>query len=203
MPGRFIGVFEKSGLIAKLDQHMWELACKQLAAWQARGRDDFYISVNISPKDFYFCDVFETLEGLVEKYHVPKRNLKLEITETAVLANLRSQKDYVERLRKAGFIVEMDDFGSGYSSLNMLKDIRVDVLKIDMAFLGQTEDHARARVILETIVGLSKQLGLPVIVEGVETATQLEFLRKIGCDMFQGYYFAKPMEVSSFEEKYV
>lgn len=203
MPGRFIGVFEKSGLIAKLDQHMWELACKQLAVWQARGRDDFYISVNISPKDFYFCDVFETLEGLVEKYHVPKRNLKLEITETAVLANLRSQKDYVERLRKAGFIVEMDDFGSGYSSLNMLKDIRVDVLKIDMAFLGQTEDHARARVILEMIVGLSKQLGLPVIVEGVETATQLEFLRKIGCDMFQGYYFAKPMEVSSFEEKYV
>ncbi|MGN0166945.1 MAG: EAL domain-containing protein [Acetatifactor sp.] len=202
-PGEFIGIFERNGLIAKLDRHVWELACRQLACWRDRGREELYISINISPKDFYFMDVYETLISLVRQYEIRPEKLKLEITETAVMANLESQLNLIAKLREAGFIVEMDDFGSGYSSLNMLKDIQVDVLKIDMAFLGKTNDKARAEKILKMIVELSRQLEIPVITEGVETAEQVDFLKEIGCDMFQGYFFAKPMEVSDFEEKYM
>ena len=112
------------------------------------------------------------------------------------------QLDLISRLRKTGFTVEMDDFGSGYSSLNMLKDIHVDVLKIDMAFLKKAEDEDRSRKILQMIISLSRQLGMPVITEGVENAEQVRFLSEMGCDMFQGYYFAKPMSVADFEELY-
>ena len=112
------------------------------------------------------------------------------------------QLDLISKLRGAGFVVEMDDFGSGYSSLNMLKDIHVDILKLDMVFLKKAEDEERSRKILQMIINLSNQLGMPVITEGVETAEQLKFLSEMGCDMFQGYYFAKPMAIDKFEEKY-
>lgn len=202
-PGEFIDVFERNGLISKLDRYVWELACRQLAKWKELGRDDLYISVNISPKDFYFMDVYQTFVDLTRKYGISTGNLKLEITETAVMSDMAKQMRLIERLQEAGFVVEMDDFGSGYSSLNMLKNIRVDVLKIDMAFLGKTEDEARAQVILRIIVDMSRQLKIPVITEGVETEAQVSFLTNIGCDMFQGYFFARPMEVRSFEEKYM
>ncbi len=202
-PGEFIGIFEKNGSIVRLDCHVWELACRQLRRWKDQGREDLYISVNISPMDLYFIDLFKTFAGLVEKYGISPGNLKLEITETAMMSDLEKQLQMISKLREAGFVVEMDDFGSGYSSLNMLKDIQVDVLKIDMAFLGETEDKLRAQKILRTIVELSRQLEVPVISEGVETQEQVEFLREIGCNMFQGYYFARPMEVGIFEEKYM
>lgn len=202
-PGEFIGVFEKNGSIVQLDRHVWELTCAQLKKWKEQGRDDLYISVNISPKDFYFTDLYKTFTELVEKYDIQAANLKLEITETAVMSDLEKQLKLISRLRSAGFVVEMDDFGSGYSSLNMLRNIQVDVLKIDMAFLGKTENEDRAKKILRMIVELSRQLQVPVITEGVETLEQVEFLRQIGCDMFQGYYFARPMEISAFEEKYM
>jgi EAL domain-containing protein (putative c-di-GMP-specific phosphodiesterase class I) len=203
MPGLFISAFEKNGLIAKLDRHVWEMACMKLREWKDHGRNDMYISVNISPKDIYFIDVYQTIVSLVEKYGIDKKNLKLEITETAVAKNPEEQLALIEKLRSYGFIVEMDDFGSGYSSLNMLKDIIVDILKIDMKFLGTTKEEQRSREILKKIVELSGALDMPVIVEGVETGEQVEFLKNIGCDMFQGYYFAKPMEVEQFEEKYM
>ena len=175
----------------------------QLRKWKEQGREDIYISVNISPKDFYFMDVYKAFTELVAKHGISPANLKLEITETAMMSELERQRKLIARLRAAGFVVEMDDFGSGYSSLNMLKDIQVDTLKIDMAFLGKTDNEDRASKILKMVVELSKQLEIPVITEGVETHDQVEFLRKIGCDMFQGYYFAKPMDVSAFEEKYL
>lgn len=202
-PGEFIPVFERNGMITKLDYYMWECACRQLKKWKEQGREDLYISVNISPKDFYFMDVYQAFSELVEKYGVSAKNLKLEITETAVMSELEKQQNLIAQLRGKGFAVEMDDFGSGYSSLNMLKDIQVDTLKIDMAFLGKTDNEERAFKILKMIVELSKQLEIPVITEGVETAEQVDFLRDIGCDMFQGYYFAKPMQVSDFEKKYM
>ena len=202
-PADFIDVFEKNGSIVKLDRYVWELACRQLAKWAEKGREDLYISINISPKDFYFIDVCGVLQDLVKKYQVNPRCLKLEITETTVMANLETQLNLIERLRKSGFIVEMDDFGSGYSSLNMLKDIRVDVIKIDMAFLGKTDNVNRAEKILKIIVELSRQLEIPVITEGVETEEQVKFLQSIGCELFQGFYFAKPMEVADFEQKYM
>ena len=203
MPGEFIPVFEKNGMIVKLDQYMWEAACKQLRKWKDEGKKDMYISVNISPKDFYFMDVKQVLTDLVKKYNIEPQKLKLEITETAIMTNIDNPVEILDGLRKEGFIIEMDDFGSGYSSLNMLKDIYVDILKIDMAFLRKSNDEERGRKILKTMIQLAKDLEMPTITEGVETLEQVEFLKAMGCKMFQGYYFAKPMDVATFEEKYM
>ncbi|MBQ8527748.1 MAG: EAL domain-containing protein [Lachnospiraceae bacterium] len=203
MPGNFIPVFEKNGLISEVDKHIWELACKQLCKWRSEGKEDLYISVNISPRDFYFLNIYQVFTDLVVKYDIPPHNLKLEITETAIAMDVERQLELIERLRNYGFIVEMDDFGSGYSSLNMLKDIQVDILKIDMAFLRKSKDEERSKKILHMIINLSKQLGMPVISEGVETKEQVQYLSDFGCDMFQGYYFAKPMDVAAFEKQYL
>ncbi|MDD6038348.1 MAG: EAL domain-containing protein [bacterium] len=203
MPGAFIGLFEQNGMIVQLDRYIWEHACRQLREWKAEGYPERYISVNISPKDFFFADVYKEITQLVEKYEISPANLKLEITETAMMTELPKQLELIEKLRKAGFIVEMDDFGSGYSSLNMLKDIRVDVLKIDMAFLRKSDDEIRSRSILKTIINLAKQLNMQVITEGVETQEHADFLRTAGCDIFQGYYYAKPMPVEAFEQQFL
>lgn len=203
LPGEFIPVFEKNGLISRLDKYVWELACKQLKKWKEEGHEDTYISVNISPEDFYFMNIYKEFTGLVKKYDINPRNLKLEITESAIMVNLPRQLELIKMLREASFIVEMDDFGSGYSSLNMLKEIQVDVLKLDMAFLKRSENEERSKIILQTIIEMSKQLEMPVIMEGVETQEQVDFLTSIGCDMFQGFFFARPMEIEKFEETYL
>lgn len=139
----------------------------------------------------------------MEKYDINPQNLRLEITETAIMSEFKKQLVLIQRLREYGFCVEMDDFGSGYSSLNMLKNMTVDTLKIDMEFLRRTENPERTRTILKMIVSLSKQLGMEVVTEGVETREQVDFLTEIGTDIFQGYYFAKPMPVDEFEERYL
>ena len=200
-PARFIPVFEANGMIARLDSYMWECACKILSDWERRGID-LFLSVNISPKDFYFIDVYETIRKLVERYGINPAKLRLEITETVMMSDIDNRLRILEDLQSYGFIVEMDDFGSGYSSLNMLKDIPVDVLKIDMMFLYKTKDQDKAQTILKTIINLTDQLGIPSITEGVETADQFEMLISLGCNLFQGYYFAKPMPVDEFEESY-
>lgn len=201
-PIEFIGILESTGLICKLDMYIWELACKKLREWKDKGLTDYHISVNISPKDFYFADIYKVFTELVEKYEIRPQNLRLEITETAIMSDFGKQLVLIQRLQEYGFMVEMDDFGSGYSSLNMLKDIPVNTLKVDMGFLRQTSHQERSRTILKTIIALSKQLGMAVVTEGVETREQVDFLTEIGCDIFQGYYFAKPMPVSEFERKY-
>lgn len=203
LPGTFIPSFEQNGLIVKLDLHVWELACKQLSEWKKRGLTDRYLSVNVSPKDFFFIDIYKEFSTLVRRYGVDPGNLKLEITETALMTDLPKHLALIKRLREAGFIVEMDDFGSGYLSLNMLKDIQVDMLKIDMEFLRQSESEERSRTILKTIVAMSKELGMPVITEGVETKEHVDFLTQIGCDVFQGFFFARPMKVEDYEKKYM
>lgn len=202
-PSAFIDILEKNGAIVRLDRYIWELACQKLREWTDEGREDMYLSVNISPKDFYFIDIYETFTSLVEQYGINPGRLHLEITETSVMTDVQQRIKIIERLQAYGFIVEMDDFGSGYSSLNMLKEIHVNVLKVDMVFLRKTTEMERSRKILRTIVVLAQELGMETIVEGVETKEQLEFLKSISCDIFQGYYFAKPMEVSQFEEIYM
>lgn len=201
-PGEFIPVFERNGLICDVDRHIWELACRQLRKWKMEGRSDLYISVNISPKDLYFLNIYQIFTELIAKYDISPKNIKLEITETAIAMDFKRQLELIMKLRNAGFVVEMDDFGSGYSSLNMLKDIKLDVIKIDMAFLRKANDEERSRKILQMIISLSKQLGMTVVTEGVEHEEQVRFLTEMGCDVFQGYYFGKPMEVSQFEEKF-
>ncbi|MCM1569634.1 MAG: EAL domain-containing protein [Roseburia sp.] len=201
-PGDFIPVFEKTGFIHRLDRYVWELACKKLKEWKEQGREDLHISVNISPKDFYYIDIYKTFTGLVEQYGIRPENLKLEITETALMSELKNQFSLLERLRTYGFHIEIDDFGSGYSSLNTLKDIDVDVLKLDMGFLSDTINRERSRTIMNMVIAMSKQLGLSVVSEGVETSEQVDYLTQAGCDIFQGYYFARPMPTADFEKMY-
>lgn len=201
-PARFIPIFEENGMIARLDVYMWECACKLLKEWERRGVD-LFVSVNISPKDFYFMDVYKTIRNLTERYQVNPQKLRLEITETVMMSDMEKRLAIIENLRNDGYLVEMDDFGSGYSSLNMLKDIPVDVLKIDMMFLYKTKNQDKAHTILKTIIDLSGELGIPSVTEGVETAEQLDMLVNMGCRLFQGYFFAKPMPVSEFEKTYL
>ncbi len=205
-PDKFIKIFENTGLISRLDKFIWETACSYLKKWSDMGLDNTYISVNISQKDFYLVDVYNIITSLVKKYDVSPERLHLEITETAMMDNPKAQLELIARLRKEGFIVEIDDFGSGYSSLNMLKNFDADVLKIDMGFLENTETHEiqeRSHAILRTIITLAKFLNMEVITEGVETKTQVDFLAEYGCDIYQGYYFSKPMPVDEFEKKYL
>ena len=201
-PGDFIQILEKAGLIYKLDKYIWESAVKKLREWKDRGKKDFYISVNISAKDFLYLDVFNTLKSLVEKYDVSPENLKLEITETILMTDVMNQMDVISRLREYGFKLEMDDFGSGYSSLNSLKDIDIDIIKIDMLFIRDTNNAERSRIILESVISMARSLKLDVICEGVETKEQVDMLIALGCNVFQGYYFSKPVTVMEFEQKY-
>lgn len=202
-PGDFIPLFEQTGYIHRLDQYIWELACRKLKAWKNNGREDLHISVNISVKDFYYIDLYETFTSLVEKYGVSPRNLKLEITESVLMTDTHNQLKLLDRLREYGFDIEIDDFGSGYSSLNTLKDANVDVIKLDMGFLRKTEHQERSRIIMNSIIAMSKELGLSVITEGVELEEHVSFLKDAGCDIFQGYYFDRPLPVAEFEEKYL
>ena len=203
LPGKFINVFEKNGIIYKLDMFVWEASCKVLSKWKRMGREDMHLSVNISAKDFAYIDIYEELTALVEKYGIAPGQLHLELTETAVIEDLKGFDAIVMQLRNYGFLVEIDDFGTGYSSLSMLQEIHADVLKIDREFLKQVEKSQRSRIILETIIRLARQFDMQVIAEGVENAAQLELLTAEGVVCFQGYYFSKPLELEKFEEKYI
>ncbi len=201
MPSTFIPIFEKNGFIVKLDTYIWEQVCQFI-----RKRLDankvtipLSISTNISRVNIYNPKLTGTLVDLAKKYNIPPDMLDLEITESAYTEDPELLKKVIEELKSHGFIVEMDDFGSGYSSLNMLKDIHVDVLKLDMYFLYGGDDSGRGKNILTSVVRMAKWLGLPVIAEGVETAEEADFLRGIGCSIAQGFYFYKPMTITDFE----
>lgn len=202
-PDKFIKILEQTGLISRLDRYMWELACKHLSRWNEQGYKKCYLSVNISQKDFYLLDVYEVITLLVQKYKVAPYQLHLEVTESAIMDNPEDHLKLLAKLRRYGFIVEIDDFGSGYSSLNMLKDLDADVLKIDMGFLQKTSNEDKSKTILKMIISLAKSLNMEVITEGVEDIEQVNFLAEYGCDIYQGYYFAKPMPVDEFENGFL
>lgn len=202
-PYAFIDILENAGLIYKLDLYIWEKAAQKLAEWKEKGYGSYHISVNISTKDFYIIDIYETFTGLINKYGIAASNLHLEITETTLMTDFEKNMNIIHKLQDVGFRVEIDDFGSGYSSLNMLKDISADVLKIDMGFLRKSENEVKGQDILESIIALAGKIGMDVITEGVETKKQLDMLTMMGCHEFQGYYFSKPVPVSEFEEKYL
>lgn len=201
MPGAFIECFEDAGLIYRLDNYIWEEAAKQLKIWKDSGYN-YYISVNISAKDFYYIDVYQTFKNLVSKYGIDTDKLHIEITETALSEDKQAAHKTIERLHDEGFIIEIDDFGSGYSSFNFLKDVCADVIKIDRVFLKKSSHEERGEQILRSIISLSHDIGMDVITEGVENVDQLSMLAKMNCDWFQGYYFSKPIAVGDFEEKY-
>ena len=200
-PTEFIPVFERNGLIATFDYYMWERACRCLRVWiDGRGVEGApRLSVNLSRADIYRSDLCTYLEGLVERYDVPAELLHLEITESAYMEAPEQLIGAVTKLRAAGFVVEMDDFGSGYSSLNTLKDVPVDVLKLDMGFLGASAS-SRGGLILASVVRMARWLDLPLIAEGVETKQQAAYLASVGCDYMQGYLFSKPVDRETFEK---
>ena len=202
-PISFIPLLERTGYIYKLDTYIWEQAARRLAYWSSLGYDNLSISVNISVKDFYYIDIYDTLVSIVEKYHITPDRLKLEITESVFMTEKERQIDIISSLKEYGFLIEIDDFGSGYSSLNMLKEVPADILKMDMAFLSKDNQGERGKKIVNTIISLAKALGMMVIVEGVETEEQVSYLKGTGADYLQGFYFNRPLPVKKFEETYL
>ena len=180
-PYAFIDILENAGLIYKLDLYIWEKAAQKLAEWKEKGYGSYHISVNISTKDFYIIDIYETFTGLINKYGIAASNLHLEITEKTLMTDFEKNMNIIHKLQNVGFRMEIDDFGSGYSSLNMLKDISADVLKIDMGFLRKSENEVKGQDILESIITLAGKIGMDVITEGVETKKQLDMLTMMGC----------------------
>ena len=197
-PDTFISVFEKNGMIAEVDRFIWRKACEILARWKHRGMD-LFISVNISPQDFHLMNVPSELMKLVLEYGIEPERLRLEITESVMMRDQEARMDMLRRLEDAGFLIEMDDFGSGYSSMNLLREMPVDVLKIDMVFLQKGDRNMRARTIVDEIITMAGRLGITSLTEGVETKEQFATLKEMGCRLFQGYYFARPMPAEEFE----
>ncbi|MDO5562039.1 MAG: EAL domain-containing protein, partial [Synergistaceae bacterium] len=199
-PDKFIDVFEENGFIMQLDEYIWEYVCSLIRKWLDEGRTVVPVSVNVSRLDIYNKNLRGVLNGLVKKYGLSRDLLRLEITETSYMQDPEQLIGVVRQLREDGFFIEMDDFGSGYSSLNTLKDVVVDMLKLDMRFISSAEAEGRSGIILSAIVRMSYGLNIPVIAEGVETSQQADFLRDIGCVIAQGYLYARPMSVKDFEE---
>ena len=199
-PGEFIPIFEQNGCIAQLEYYVREHTCILLRKWIDLGLNPYPVSVNISRVNMYNPRLVEIISSLTKKYNLPNSILNLELTESAYMDNPDTMIKIVMALRKKGFVVMMDDFGSGYSSLNTLKDIPVDYLKVDMKFLPTGKSNGRSEKILVSVVKMAKLLDLPVIVEGVETEEQKDFLESISCEYVQGYYFARPMPPMDYEE---
>ena len=199
-PGEFIPLFEKNGFISHLDQYVWEQVCALLCKWKEKGYSLLPISVNVSRADVYQIDLVNTLVEITQKYGVDPAYLHLEITESAYAENPDQIISTVSQLKKLGFIIEMDDFGSGYSSMNMLSQMKMDILKLDMKFIQNEMTKPVDQSILKYIISMSHGIGLSVVAEGVETLEQHKRLREFGCDYVQGYYFAKPMPVQEYEE---
>lgn len=198
-PFEFIGVFEKNGFIIRLDYFVWEETCKLLSKLKKEGYGGYPISINVSRAHFYGNGLIEKLQGLIEKYDLEPQELELEITETICAEDPEIIYKKVRQLQEAGFKVAMDDFGSGYSSLNMLKEMPLDIIKMDLKFLDGGDNEEKSHYILQTLISLAQNMKLLVVVEGVETKVQVEFLRDIGSYYAQGYYFSKPVEIATYE----
>lgn len=199
-PGLFIPVLERNGLIGQLDEYVWEQTCSDIRRWMDLGLPAVAVSVNVSRADLYNPKLPEILLNLVEKYRVPIGNLHLEITESAYTSNPDQIIQAVKELRSLGFLIEMDDFGSGYSSLNMLAEMPVDVLKLDMGFVQHENKGLSGKGIISFVINLAKWMNLSIVAEGVETADQIAMLRAMDCGYVQGFYFARPMQRAAFEE---
>ena len=190
-PANFLYVLEEQHLIHKLDSFMIKKVCESLRERKERGEELVPVSLNLSRLDFELTDIVQVIEEAVEENDIPHGMLRFELTESLIAVDMEAMKRESERLRKHGFNVWMDAFGAGYSSLKVLKDFALDGLKIDMDMIRSTEDE-RAYIIISSIIDMARRLGIPALTKGVETKEQLEFLKKAGCDLAQGYLFGKP-----------
>lgn len=203
MPNSFIPEYEKTGIITKLDMFVFENICKKLKEWEEKKYKLLPVAINESRRNLYNKNHVNQLKQIVKYYNVNPNLIELELTETVVVENLESAKEAERRVHDLGFVVSMDDFGVGYSSFYMLKNINIDILKIDKSFSDEVMEDKRGRIILESIIDMSKKLEIKTVAEGIEKKEQLEYLRQIGCDMVQGYYFEKPLPIEEFEKKYL
>ena len=199
-PGDFIPLFERNGFITRMDVYLWESVCKYQHDLIAEGITPLPVSINVSRLNLYNPHLCDDIITMVRRYGLDPSLIKLEITETAYTDNPQQLLSATQTLREYGFEIMMDDFGSGYSSLNMLKDLPVDILKVDMRFLTDMEKNDRAANILASIIRMARWLNVVVVAEGVETQTQVDFLRSIGCDEVQGFFYARPMPSEEFRK---
>lgn len=198
-PGRFIPIFEENGFIMQLDDYMLSQIAKLQSEWKVQGKKTVPISVNISRAHFTQEGLAEHISRLVDGYGPKHQLIELEVTESAFFDDKEVLVDTVKQLRAYGFPISMDDFGAGYSSLNSLKDIPLDVLKLDSEFFRGEDEAGRGAVIVREAICLARELDMRVVAEGIEQRAQVDFLASLGCDMIQGFYFAKPMPVAEFE----
>lgn len=201
-PDTFIPVFERNGFLIHLDMYILKETCKLIKSWIDEGREPVTISVNMSQIHLKDVGFIHKLLAITEQYSVPPQFLEIELTESAIFENMEYFTKTVSALKQNGFTVSMDDFGSGYSSLNLLSELQVDVLKIDRMFLNKSSDTVRGKYIIESVINMAKNLGITTVCEGVETAAQVAFLKKAGCDIAQGYFYSRPLSLESFESYY-
>lgn len=199
-PDRFIPLFEKNGFIIKLDYHIWEKAFATLRKWLDIGFDPVPISVNVSRLHIHNTNLVDVFVRLSKKYKVPTNLIELELTETVLFDNIKELTHVVQDLKREGFVLSIDDFGSGYSSLHMLKDVPVDVLKIDRGFLNEIVDTERGKTVIRYTIDMAKQLNMDIVAEGVENFKQAEFLYNAGCEIAQGYFYSEPIPTQKFEQ---
>ena len=199
-PNDFVPLFERHGKIGEVDRYVWSETARQIARWRNVFGVTIPVSVNLSRVDVFDPALESVLDRLLAYNGLEQGTLKLEVTESAYTGNADQVIRVVENLRRKGYVVEMDDFGSGYSSLNMLSAMPVDVLKMDRAFIRRIGDSEKDAHLIALLLGIAGNLKIPVVAEGVETKEQLELLRKLGCPLVQGFYFSRPLPAREFEE---
>lgn len=200
-PGKFIPILEKNSIIHNLDIFLWETVAKKIAQWQENGKETPFISVNISDKDVYYIDLYNVFTRIALENHIPPEKLVLEFKESAIVSNVDRISKLFVNLREFGFKIAIDNYGTGYSSLNFLKDVQVDIVKIDMVFLSENEDFERSKLILNFISQLTRELNIELVFEGVETLDQYKLIKKFGNVYMQGYYFSNSISLEQFEAK--
>lgn len=202
-PDEFIPVFEKNGFCTKLDIYMLEKACKKIRSWIDSGIEPIPISVNQTKLLFYQADYIHTLSKLIQKYNIPKKMIILEFTESLATDNIEDLNKTLSKLKELGFVISLDDFGSGYSSLNILSSLNIDEVKFDRVFLQKNSDTDKYKSTIINLVNLSKDLSLSTVMEGVETKEDELFLKETGCNYGQGYFYSKPLSSDEFDEKFI
>ena len=200
-PGKFIPIFERNGFILQLDDYMLNEIANLQSEWEAQGKKLVPISVNVSRAHFAEENLAEHICSVVDKYKVPHKYIELELTESAFFDDKAVLLNTVKKLKNFGFKVSMDDFGAGYSSLNSLKELPLDIIKLDAEFFRSVDDVTRSNLIVGETISLAKKLGMEIVAEGIETREQVDFLAKQDCDLIQGFYFSKPLPVEEFEQK--
>ncbi|MBE5884076.1 MAG: EAL domain-containing protein [Lachnospiraceae bacterium] len=198
-PVTYIPLFEKNGFISKLDMYVYEQVCRIKAGWTGKSYEHIPISVNMSRLHLYNRDFPNVLKSIADKYQIPLSELEIEITESIFIKDHEELIRMVDILRELGFLVSIDDFGSGFSALNLLKDLAVDTVKLDKEFLQVSSNTSRGKKVIRNVIGLCRDLKIDVVTEGVETKEQIDFITSCGCPIAQGFYYSKPLPLEDFE----